>query len=145
MAAIESTAAAFRTAATWAKWTGLAPGNKERVGKRWSGRTISGSRPWRAALVEAAYAVGRTTATYLVAQYRRLARTNGKKHAAVIVLHTLVVTIWPLLQHPHPVYVELGVDYFDRRDPEQQVTRQTAKRLEGLGYTGQRSPTQAAF
>lgn len=64
-------------------------------------------------MVEAAYAAGRTTATYPGAQYRRLARTNGKKRAALIVAHTLAVTIWPRLQHPHPVYVELGVDYFD--------------------------------
>lgn len=143
LAEIGPTADAFRTAAMLAKWIGVAPGNHESAGKRLSGRTIPGNRALRAALVEAARAAGRSQATYLGAQYRRMARTKGKKRAAVIVAHTLSGVIWELLRHPDKVYVDLGVDYFDRRDREQ-VTRHAVKRLEGLGYTVQLSTVGTA-
>jgi hypothetical protein len=66
------------------------------------------------------------------AQYRRAARTNGAKRAAVIVAYRLVVALWYILQRQQ-LYADLGVDYFDRRDQDQ-VPRQAVKRLEGLGY-----------
>ena len=119
----------FRSPEAMAKWSGLAPGNHESAGKRLSGRTIPGNRSLRAALVEAAE---RTKATYVGAQYRRMARTKGAKRAAVIVAHTIVVDLWYMLKRHQP-YVDLGVEYFDQRDHDR-VTRQAVKRLEGLGY-----------
>ena len=129
---IGATVAPFRTPEALAKWVGLAPGNHESAGKRLSGRTIPGNRSLRAALVEAGQAAGRTKATYVGAQYRRMARTKGAKRAAVIVAHTLVVDLWYML-HRHQPYVDLGVEYFDQRDRER-VQRQAVKRLEALGY-----------
>ena len=132
LAEVGPTGAAFRSPAALAKWIGLAPGNHESAGKRLSGRTIPGNRALRAALVDAAHAAGRTKATYLGAQYRRMVRTKGKKRAAVIVAHTLAVDIWYILARQTP-YADLGVDYFDRRDQDR-VRRQAVKRLETLGY-----------
>jgi transposase len=132
LAEVGPTVAAFRSPAALAKWIGLAPGNHESAGKRLSGRTIPGNRALRAALVDAAHAAGRTKATYLGAQYRRMVRTKGKKRAAVIVAHTLAVDIWYILARQTP-YADLGVDYFDRRDQDR-VRRQAVKRLETLGY-----------
>ncbi len=132
LAEVGPTVEAFPSAAALAKWIGLAPGNHESAGKRLSGRTIPGNRALRATLVEAAHAAGRTKATYLGAQYRRMVRTKGKKRAAVIVAHTLAVDIWYLLAR-HTPYADLGVDYFDRRDQDR-VRRQAVKRLETLGY-----------
>ena len=129
---IGATIAPFRTPEALAKWVGLAPGNHESAGKRLSGRTIPGNRSLRAALVEAGQAAGRTKATYVGAQYRRMARTKGAKRAAVIVAHTLVVDLWYMLHRQQP-YVDLGVEYFDQRDRER-VQRQAVKRLEALGY-----------
>ena len=122
----------FRSPEALAKWVGLAPGNHESAGKRLSGRTIPGNRSLRAVLVEAAQAAGRTKATYVGTQYRRMTRTKGAKRAAVIVAHTLVVDLWYMLQRHQP-YVDLGVDYFDQRDRDR-VQRQAVKRLEALGY-----------
>jgi transposase len=122
----------FRSPEALAKWIGVAPGNHESAGKRLSGRTIPGNRSLRAALVEAAQAAGRTKATYVGAQYRRMAHTKGAKRAAVIVAHTIVVDLWYMLKRHQP-YVDLGVEYFDHRDHER-VTRQAVKRLEGLGF-----------
>ncbi len=49
-----------------------------------------------------------------------------------MVAHSLIVIIWHVLRHRTP-YVDLGVDYFDRRDQER-AKQQAVKRLEGLGY-----------
>jgi transposase len=69
----------FPSAAHLASWAGMCPGNDESAGKRRSGRTRPGS-PWlRQALVEAAQAAGRTKATYLAAQYRRLATRRARR------------------------------------------------------------------
>ena len=122
----------FRSPESLAKWVGLAPGNHESAGKRLSGRTIPGNRSLRAVLVEAGHAAGRTKATYVGAQYRRMVRTKGPKRAAVIVAHTIVVDLWYMLKRQQ-AYVDLGVEYFDQRDHER-MARQAIKRLEGLGY-----------
>ena len=132
LAQVGSTAEAFPSAPALAKWTGLVPGNKESAGKRLSGRTTPGNSALRSVLVEAAHAAGRTRSTYLGAQYRRAARLKGRKRAAVMVAHSLIVIIWHVLRHRTP-YVDLGVDYFDRRDQER-AKQQAVKRLEGLGY-----------
>lgn len=132
LAQIGPTAEAFPTASALAKWAGLAPGNKESAGKRLSGRTTPGNAALRSVLVEAAHAAGRTRSTYLGAQYRRAVRVKGSKRTAVMVAHSLVVIIWHILRKRTP-YVDLGVDYFDRRDHER-ATQRHVKYLEGLGY-----------
>src|SRR5215831_1807997 len=62
----------FPTANPLASWAGMCPGNQESAGKRKSGRTRKGNVWLRAALIEAAHALGRGRGTYLAAQYRRL-------------------------------------------------------------------------
>ena len=135
VAEIGPTVRAFRTAAALAAWIGVAPGNKESAGKRLAGTTRKGNKALRAALVEAAHAAGRTKATYLGAQYRRAVRTKGTKRAAVIVAHSIAVSLWHML-HDEEDYTDLGVDYFDHRDVEQ-TKRHAVKRLERLGFTVQ--------
>jgi transposase len=122
----------FPTAQHLASWAGLCPGNDESAGKRRSGRTRRGN-PWlRAALVEAAQAASRSHATYLGAQFRRLAARRGKKRALIAVAHSILVAVYFLLTRQVD-YVELGNDYFDQRD-QQRVERRLVRRLEGLGY-----------
>ena len=114
-----------------ASWAGLCPGNHESAGKRMSGRTRKGNRYLRAALTEAAQAAGRTKATYLGAQYRRLAARRGKQRAALAVGHTILIIAYHLLMDG-TAYHDLGSDYFDRRD-QQALERRLVRRLEALG------------
>ncbi len=114
-----------------ASWAGLCPGNHESAGKRMSGRTRKGNRYLRAALTEAAQAAGRTKATYLGAQYRRLAAHRGKQRAALAVGHTILIIAYHLLTDG-TAYHDLGSDYFDRRD-HQALERRLVRRLEALG------------
>ncbi len=125
--------ARFPTAGHLASWAGMCPGNNESAGKRKSGRTRKGS-PWlRAALVEAAQAAGRTTRSYLGAQYRRLAARRGAKRAAVAVGHSILAIAHHLLRDG-TAYQDLGVTYFDERD-RLRVERRLVHRLETLGYS----------
>lgn len=130
----------FPTARHLASWAGMCPGNDESAGKRRSGRTRKGS-PWlRGALVEAAYAAGRTR-TYLGAQFHRLAARRGGKRAAVAVGHTILVVAYHLLADA-TAYRDLGPDYYDQRD-RQHVTRRLVRRIEALGYQVSLSPVGA--
>jgi transposase len=123
----------FPTAAHLASWAGVAPGNHESAGKRYSGKTTKGNHTLAAALNQAAHAAAVTKNTYLSAQYRRLAARRGKKVAIVALEHTLLVIAYHLIQRKEP-YQELGGDYFDKRRPEA-TARRLVKRLEQLGFT----------
>jgi hypothetical protein len=70
--------------------------------------------------------------SYLGAQYRRLAPRRGRKRALVAVANS------PLVIMDHPLktdveYQDLGVDSFDRLEPER-LRRDLVQRLERLGY-----------
>lgn len=104
----------FPTAAHLASWAGLAPGNRQSGGKRYSGRTTKGNRVLRTIMVQAAWAAARSKGTYLNALYHRLAGRRGKKRAAVAVAHSLLVSVYHMLDRQEP-YKDLGADYLDQR------------------------------
>ena len=132
----------FPTAAHLASWAGMCPGNHESAGKQHSGKTRSGNKWLKAALVEAAQAVSRTRGTYLAAQYRRLAARRGKQKATIAVGHSLLVIAYHLLAHGHE-YDDLGANYFDERD-RKLVERRLVRRLEDLGYRVNLEPLVSA-
>jgi transposase len=113
-------------------WAGICPGNEESAGKRLRNRTTRKNHWLRRALVEAAWAAGRTKQSYLGAQYRRRAARRGKKRALLAVGHGLLVIFSHMLKSDVE-YQDLGVEYFDRLDPER-LRRSLVKRLERLGY-----------
>ena len=114
-------------------WAGISPGNEQSAGKRLRNRTTRKNRWLRRALTEAAWAAGRTKSSYLGAQYRRLAPRRGKKRALVAVGHSLLVIFYHMLKHEGLEYKDLGVDYFDRLEPER-LRSYLVKRLQRLGY-----------
>jgi transposase len=116
-----------------ASWAGVAPGNRESAGKRYSGKTRKGSRALRTVLVQAAHAATHTKDTYLAAQYRRLAGRRGKKKALMAVAHSILVMAYHMLSRHEP-YHEPGANCFDRVRPEQTAKR-LVKHLERLGYS----------
>jgi transposase len=121
----------FPRAAHLASWAGLVPGLNESAGKRQGNKLRRGS-PWlRAALVEAAHAASRSKATYLSAQYHRLAARRGRKKAIVAVAHSILVIAYHLLRDG-TVYEDVGDRYFDQRDRES-LQRRYVRRLEDLG------------
>lgn len=122
----------FPTAAHLSSWAKVCPGNRESAGKRQSGATGKGN-PWlRSALVEAARSAARTNGSYLKAQYHRLAARRGAKRATLAVAHTILVTLYHMLQRGTS-YQDLGANYFDQRD-RQATLKRAVRRIEALGY-----------
>jgi hypothetical protein len=93
--------------------------------------------------VQAARAAARTKDTYFRAQYARLAARRGRNRAALAVGHSLLVVLYHLLKDPSSQYQDLGVGYFDQRNPARQV-KHLVKRLENLGYDVALTPRAAA-
>lgn len=131
----------FPTAAHAASWAGLAPGRHESAGRNRSSRIRQGNKHLKTALVQAAHAAGRRKDHYLGAQYRRLASRRGKQRAAIAVAHSILIIAYHMLQRGTE-YIELGGDYFDKRN-QQQVQQRLVKRLEHLGYKVTLEPTAA--
>jgi transposase len=122
----------FPTAGHLASWAGVAPGNNESAGKRLSGRISPGNRALRAGLTQAAHAVARTKGNYLATRYRQLAARKGKKRATIAVAHSMLVSIYHMIDRGE-AYQDLGPDYLDRLR-EKTLTKRMVSRLEGLGY-----------
>lgn len=131
----------FPTPEQAAAWAGVAPGNNESGGKRYSGRIRDGNRALRVALVQAAWSAVRTKSTYLKAQYERLVVRRGKKRAIIAVAHSLLRSIWYMLAY-HVPYQDLGGDYFDNRHKESKINYHL-RQLQKLGYSAQIEPQLA--
>jgi transposase len=122
----------FPTPDDLASWAGLASGNHQSGGKRYSGHTPKGNRPIGSALNQAAWAASRTKGTFLKARYHRLAARRGKKRAIVAIGRSILVSIWHMLSRRQP-YQDLGSDYFDQRKKDIKVSYLT-KQLARLGF-----------
>jgi transposase len=131
----------FPTDRQAAAWAGLAPGNYESAGKRYSGRLRDGNQSLRSGLVQGAWAASHTKDTYLAAQYHRLIGRRGKRRALVAVAHSMLVIAYHMLKKHQP-YHELGASYFDDRKKEA-VTDRIVKRLRKLGYRVSLEPLPA--
>jgi transposase len=122
----------FPTAAHFASWARLCPGNHESAGKRQPTTTGKGATWLRATLQEAAWAAVHTKKSYYRALYHRLKGRGGPKKAIVAVQHAMVVALWHMLKHRVP-HQDLGADYFERRNTDR-TRRHHVRRLERLGY-----------
>ena len=122
----------FPSAEALSAWAGVAPGNHESAGKRYSGKTRKGNTALRTILTQAAQAAAHTKDTYLAAQYRRLAARRGKKRAIMAVAHSILVMAYYMLKRKEP-YREAGTDFFDKLNPDA-IAKRLTKRLEELGY-----------
>ncbi len=131
----------FPSAKHLASWVGVCPGNKERAGKRLSGRTTKGNVWVRGMLAEAVWSIAQHRGSYLHAQYHRLARRRGKLKAAMAVAHSVLVIAYCLLRDHQP-YTDLGADYLEQRDAAR-VERHHVQRLQQLGYTVTLTPLAA--
>jgi transposase len=131
----------FPTASHFAAWAGLAPGNRQSGGKRFSTRLSDGNQHLRTILTQGAWAAVRTKGTYLSALYHRLAARRGKKRAIIAVAHALGISFYHMLDRRQP-YHELGADYFDQRSKGVK-TDWLLKQLSKLGYTVHLEPLAA--
>ncbi len=113
-------------------WAGLAPGNNESGGKRYSGRTRQGNQTLKTTMIQAAHAARRKKGSYASALYKRLVGRRGKKRAIVAVARSLLVSIYHMLTRQE-AYKDLGSEYFQERRKESKVDYLT-RQLSKLGY-----------
>jgi transposase len=131
----------FPSAAHLASWAGICPGNYESAGKRQRGTTRQGDRWLKSLLAECGWGAGRSRGTYLGAQYARLAHRRGKKKAAMVVGHSILVAVYHILRDGVD-YRDLGADHFDQLAKER-LTRHYLHRLEQLGHQVTLTPIPA--
>ena len=122
----------FEDAKHLASWAGLCPGNRESGGKRMSGRTRKANRYVRRAMCQAAWAAAHTKNTFLSAFYRRMQVRKGPQKAVMALAHHLILITYNILKRGEE-YVEVGGDFYDRRNKPKAVSRMVA-RLTKLGY-----------
>lgn len=129
------------TAAHFASWCGVCPGNRASGGKRMRAKVRKGN-PWlKRSATEAAWAASRTKRSYLGARYRQLQASKGHKRAIVALAHELLVIIYYLLTR-HRDYEDLGVHYLEERDKEA-IQRRATRQLQRLGYHVDLTPIAA--
>ncbi|MHB1954138.1 MAG: IS110 family RNA-guided transposase [Sulfobacillus sp.] len=122
----------FPSAGHLVSWAGFSPAQDESAGKARATRTRKGSKALRAALTQSGHAAGKTQ-TYLGAVYHRLTGRRGKQRAAVAVGRHILLAVYAILRDSETVFDDLGVHYFDQRDPSA-VVRREIRRLQSLGY-----------
>ena len=123
-------------------WAGLCPGNHQSAGKKKSCRIRKGNRELKGVLMEAAHGAARTKQTYFESLFRRLAAKRGKRRALVALARTILATAYHMIKRG-TTYRDLGVNYFDQRQPERIVQR-LSNRLSKLGYTVTLTPVAQA-
>jgi transposase len=115
-----------------ASWAKVCPGNNQSGGRNRSGYSGKGNRWLKSILVDCAWSATRTQNSYFKALYQRLAARRGKKRAQLAVAHSLLVTIYHLL-NDGTLYQDLGVTYFEERD-RRLIERRAVRSLQRLGY-----------
>lgn len=125
----------FGDAAHLASWAGRCPGQYESAGKSTSGKTRKGNKWLRNYLHDAAASAVRTKNTYYAAQYARVKGRRGHAKALGAVQHSILVSLFHMLDRDEPFH-ELGADYFlTRHNPERRARRRLINELNTLGYT----------
>lgn len=134
----------FASAGRLSSWAGVCPGNNESAGKHKSGRTRKGNVWLRSTLMESAWAASNKKDSYFKAKFCRLAARRGNKRAVFAIAHSLLVTVWCVLESGLP-YRELGGAYLDERRRNQLIRHHT-RRLKELGAisTPTHTPSQPA-
>jgi transposase len=132
----------FASAKHLASWAGLSPGHNQSGGRRRGGQTTKGNKWLRGILGEVAWAAIKQKDTSFGAQFRRVARRQGKLKAVVAVAHRLLRVIYYVLRDQVP-YRELGPEHLSPQEAQRQLQRHV-QHLEQLGYTVTITPKEAA-
>lgn len=122
----------FPTAAHLCAWAGLAPGNNESAGKRYSGKTRKGNATLKTTLIQSAKTAKNKKGSFFKAQFERIAVRRGKNRAVVAVAHSMLIAIYNMLKHNCP-YNDQGDTYYLQFNTERKIGYYL-KQLDKLGW-----------
>ena len=122
----------FPTEAHLCAWAGLAPGNNESAGKRYSGKTRKGNPTLKTTLIQCAKTAKKKEGSFFKAQFDRIATRRGKNRAVVAVAHSMLIAIYYMLKYKQP-FVDLGESYYLQFNTERKISYYL-KKLEKLGW-----------
>jgi transposase len=126
------TLSAFPTAAAFASWIGLCPGNNESAGKRRSGRTRVRDHNLKTLLVEVAWSAVKKKGSYYKDKYYRLKSRLGPKKAIVAIAHRIAKAIYHIIKDGVP-FKDLGDKYLAQQNKEAKL-RYIKKQAALLGH-----------
>jgi len=122
----------FPTAAQFASWAGVCPGQHESAGKTRPVHARPGNAHLKGALGIAAMSAIRANGSFLQDRYHRIKSRRGPMCALIAVEHTMITAIWHMLTTGQP-YRDLGADHHTlthHRSKDRAV-----EDLQHLGYT----------
>ncbi len=124
------TLSAFQTAAAFASWIGVCPGNNQSGGKRRSGRTRVRANHIKTLLVEVAWAAVKKKGSYYKDKYYRLKSRSGPKKAIVAIAHRIAKAIYHIIKERTP-FKDLGDKYLAEQNKASKLRyiKQQAKLL----------------
>lgn len=128
----------FPTAKHLCAWAGVAPGNNESAGKRYSGKTRKGNSTLKTTLIQCAKTAKRKKGSFFKAQFDRIATRRGKNRATVAVAHSMLIAIYYMLKKGE-CFVDLGETYYTQFNTERKINHYLKK----LGDLGWQAPCYA--
>jgi hypothetical protein len=123
----------FPTAANLVSWAKRCPSINQSGARSKPGGTGWGNKHLAGQLGISARAAAKTR-SFLGSKYRRVAKRRGNLKAEVAVSNALLTIVWHILANPQARYVDLGVDWHDRRVDKEAQTRRLVRQLQLLGH-----------
>ena len=134
-------AATFSSAAEFASWIGVTPGQNITAEKNKSSHSPKGNRPLRSVLNEIAHAAVKTKGSIFELKFNKFKRGKKYQEAICAVAHFLCKVIWNIL-HDGVEYEERGPGVNEKA--QRKRTQKMIRRLKRLGYNIEPPiPTQA--
>ncbi len=113
-------------------WAGVAPGNNQSGGKRYSGKSPVKKHPLKEVLIEIAWSAVKKKGSYYKNKYYALKARRGAKKAIVAIAHRILKAIYHMIKHG-AIYKELGGEYLEERRQKKKMSF-LIRQAKSLGY-----------
>ncbi len=113
-------------------WAGVAPGNNQSAGKRYSGKSPVKKHPFKEVLIEIAWSAIKKKGSFYKDKYYSLKARRGAKKAIVAIAHRILKAIYFIIKHG-AVFKELGGEYLEERRQKKKLSF-LFRQAKALGY-----------
>jgi transposase len=132
LAEIGDTLHQFPTPASLCCWAGLAPGNHESAGKKYSGKSPVRKHHLKTIMTEVAWAAVKVKKSYYRAKFYSLKVRIGARRAIIAIAHRILKGLYFIIKKGDS-YRDLGADYLIEINREARLSR-IRKQASQLGF-----------